>query len=345
MRTRFFSAFRGEVLAVKNHGTSDEEAFAMAHEGATLLERYRVSQDRSLLEMAEQQLQRALARDPGFPFAMFTHGVALEYLGNHEGAIDRFTRLAERYPEYEAEDVVYNLATSELCTYKPEGYRSAAKRFAALAERTQSAEMKALAHASLATTYSHMLIDAYSSQNAAEIAKYEPLVFQHVDAAQRLAGRARQDDWRVLEARWLSHNATGVAKMYEGLHMAKSLAPATRALALFAAADGEFETALRYSPANPDVLSNIGTLWLLRWRVDKQAESLQRSREVWLNVIVFRPKTDFPLYRLGQVERRLGNTAVAADALTRALACPFREVDDAKIAAELDRAKAGEVSD
>src|SRR5215467_6526048 len=123
---------------MKNHGTSDEEAFAMAHEGATLLEHYRVSQDRSVLEMAEQHLQRALARDPGFPFAMFTHGVALEYLGDHKGAIDHFTRLAERYPEYQTEDVVYNLATSELCTYKPEGYRSAATRFAALVDRTRS---------------------------------------------------------------------------------------------------------------------------------------------------------------------------------------------------------------
>jgi len=330
---------------VKNHGTSDEEAFAMAHEGATLLDRYRVSQDRSLLEMAEQHLQRALARDPGFPFAMFTHGVALEYLGDHKGAIDRFTRLAERYPEYQSEDVVYNLATSELCMYKTEGYRSAAKRFAALVERTQSSEMKALAHASLAMTYSQMLIDAYSSQNAAEIAKYEPLVSQHMDGAQRHAGRGRHDDWRVLEARWLSHNATGLAKMYEGQYTVKAGGPTTRALALFVAASGEFETALRYSPANPDVLSNMGTLWLFRWRADRQSESLQRSREVWLTVMAFRPKTDFPCYRLGQVERRLGNRTAAVDALTRALACPFREVEDAKINAELERAKTDDSSD
>jgi len=330
---------------VKNHGTSDEEAFAMAHEGATLLDRYRANQDRSLLKMAEQHLQRALARDPGFPFAMFTHGVALEYLGDHNGAIARFTRLAERYPDYQIEDVTYNLATSELCTYKEEGYRNAAARFAALVETSQSAEMKALAHASLATTYAHMLIDAYSGQNAGEIAKYEPLVPRHAAAAQRLARRARQDDWKTLEASWLSHNAIGVAKMYQGQYAAKTLGSITSALDLYVAANDQFEASLRYAPANPDVQSNIGTLWLFKWRADGLSASLERSREVWLAVSMLRPETDFPVYRLGQVERRLAHKTAAIEALTRALARPFREVEDAKIATELDKANAGDVTD
>jgi tetratricopeptide (TPR) repeat protein len=286
---RFSSNYDREAEAVKErHGTSDEEAFAMAHEGATLLDRYRVSQDRSLLVMAERHLQRAVARDPGFPFAVFTHGVALEYLGDHKGAIESFTRLAERYPDYQAEDVVYNLATSELCTYKPEGYRSAATRFTSLADRTRSAEMKALAHASLAMTYSQMLPAIYGGQDVSEIAKYELLVARHAETAERLASGARQDDWRVVEAHWLSHNAVGFTRMYQGQYVGKGGGQTTIATAHFDTADSEFEAALRYSPANPDVQSNRGTLWLMRWRIDRRAESLERSRELWLNMALLR---------------------------------------------------------
>jgi tetratricopeptide (TPR) repeat protein len=327
-------------------GTEDSRAFALAHEGATLLENYRKTQDVALLDLAETHLREALGRDPGFAFALFTHAVAAEYLGNHALAIDELRRLQRQRPDYEPEKVTYNLATSNLTTYTDTGYTEAEKLYGELARKSASREMRALAEASLAMLAAQRLVAAVDAGQDAGVEQQAEELQKHADIAEPVL-RQSFEDWRLQEARWLLANARGVAKLYEGDHLRKrSIEPKT-VEARFKEAEEHFGAALRSSPANADVLANLGTLWLTRWRVSGQLASLDQAREFFTRVTKIRPRGDFAYYRLGQVERRAGNFPAAIAALEKARDVKegYREVPREKIEEELERARFGDAHD
>jgi tetratricopeptide (TPR) repeat protein len=115
---------------------------------------------------------------------------------------------------------------------------------------------------------------------------------------------------------------------------------------MFDDADAEFHRALRFFPEQPDVLSNLGTLWLYRWRVGNHPESsLERARTLLARVVEKRPLIDFGHFRMGQVLRRLGDFDSAAESLQRALAAPFHELPTSRISDELELANAHDPRD
>jgi tetratricopeptide (TPR) repeat protein len=321
-------------------GTPNERAFALAQEGTTLLHKYLESYNSKALELAEQRLQTAIDLDPAYAFAWFNRGIALEYLGNHQEAIHQFRHLQEYFPTYESEEVAYNLATAYLCQYEPDSYRQAETLFAELARTSSRPEILGLAHASLATVFAQTLVVVLTGEAPEEEAdSVELRVRQHVREATLQIERLNTSDPRAREAQWLVHNALGLVNMYRGQQVVKRGGLTSHSGRLFSEAEREFELALTNSPRNLDVLSNLGTLWLFRWKAQQEdhPELLERSRQFWTQVIQARPRMSFAYYRLGQVERRLGNFAKSVEALNRALEA-FPEVPEEKVRAELQLA-------
>ncbi len=167
-------------------GTADSRAFALAHEGATLLERYRKLGDTASLDLAERHLREAVGRDPAFSFALFTHAVATEYLGNHAVAIEEFSRLRRQQPTYHPDDVTYNLATSYLTSYTEDGYDRAHELFLSLAKTSKRPAMQALAYASLANVAAHRLADAVRASNADGVANHGRETDRYANDTERL---------------------------------------------------------------------------------------------------------------------------------------------------------------
>lgn len=326
---------------VPEPGTTDEHAFALTQEGASLLEDYSERQDVSALERAEQRLREAMAHDPGSPFALFLHAVALEYLGDHRDAVAEFSLLRERHPDFQSSEVIYNLATSHLTTYTDEGYGEAVPLFEQLAQLDRPPIIRALALASLATAYAQMAANAEHANTDRELRDLVVLTDRNSSLADAVAAELDHKDRKVREARWLAANARGVARMSLGRHLHRHLDARTAAQGEFDAADREFDGALRIDPGNLDVLSNRGTLLLYRWQSepDERPDLLITASQMYQRVVAGRPYINYGYYRLGQIERRLGRFTEAVASLQKALDARYLEIEPDIIRKELRAAQ------
>jgi len=328
-------------------GTSDDRAFALAHEGSILLDRYAEEHDVGLLRQAETHLRAAAERDPSFAFALFTHGAALESLGDVQAAIDRFDHLRNRFPDYNPDLVTYNLATAHLCLYRSSAYDQAEPLFIELTQESTRQDVRMLAFAGLATVYALRMVKiAGRPDREADIRSFQAKIEDYADRAGRIVQERPQRDWYADEAQWQIHNARGIKHMYLALHDFKCDRPRIASETQFDLAQREFESSLRVSPRNLDALSNLGTLHLFRWKVAPadRDDLLEESRKMWLIVVRARPEMSFGHFRLGQVERRRGDFVTARDALNRSLSV-FQEVEEAEVRKELALAEASDSSD
>lgn len=300
--------------------TKSWKALARLTNGINLLDSYESSRDLNLLTQAEEQLVSAKQIDPSYRAATFYLGVTREMLGKHDIAAREFENLLAGTGSQDPE-LFYNLGLAYFHQYKPAAYEKAVeylKRAADEARQRMSKDRKEtkraygivlLSRSVLAQVYAHMTILTEPTPTPEFNERAESYFRLAVEEARatldELNEKGKELDKKIFsDVGWGAHNAHGVTLMYKGRRVED--------VQCLEGAIGEFQKALRYSPDNYRMLSNLGSANLFLARLTKRedesktAHHLGEARLIFDKVLELRPHYDFAYCRLADIFLEMG---------------------------------------
>lgn len=295
-----------------NIGATRWEALQALHVGLEEFQLFKDDQSTlSHIQLAQQQLERSLALDPGYSLAKYNLSLLLLAMGEFERARDYLKELSTS-----AEDAQirlranYNYGVALFHLSQDWAYEQAAKVFQELLRTGENGQLDHLIRSTLSTTYAKMAMrrpkekEALVSQSLAEADK----------ALEDIESRRRK------------------SKGFEKTHAFKETMANTLAAKGFAYMVSEkYEQAIEYFKesirAHPGSLSSMLGLGEAYFRSGRKDEALNTFKKA----AVQSPMSGYTSYRLGNIYREMGEHEKAIDALQRAPAHAYARLTLGKI--------------
>jgi tetratricopeptide (TPR) repeat protein len=287
------------LLHFNNVGTTCWNALHALHDGLEEIQLFRDDHlTQSHIQVAQQQLERALSIDPGYSLAKYNLSLLLLTIGEFDKARDYLKELSDS-----AEDAQlrlranYNYGVALFHLSQDWAYEQAVKVFQDLLTKVKNDQLDQLIRGTLSTTYAKMALRHPKEKKT--------LVRQSLDEADRVLedievyrrkrkGFEKTHDYEETKANALA--AKGFAHM---------------ALEKYKQAIEYFQQAVRTHPASPSCLLGLGEAYFRSGDKDKALDSFKKAA-------VQSPLSGYTNYRLGKLYREMGEHEKAIETLQRA---------------------------
>jgi tetratricopeptide (TPR) repeat protein len=340
-----------------NTGTSNRAAFELLTQALEDIDSYQKYRRLSALQSAEHSLTAALDKDPDYLGALFYRGIVCDLAGRPADAPPYFERVIQGAPSKEIHDEArYNWGVAKYHQYSQVFLVEAKKAFQDVIGATSDPVLRELARANLGQAHA-MMMHPSSKQRAAHQAgqpftSVHPTLAQEYKAAVKtaetcLANLQKSDlsgSERTVAIRAAAENALGMAEMYYADYVLSDtperLMRATKARDQFLKA----QQIAKDDWANTcDLASAHFRRFLWCKDVTERDIAFTEAKRLLGRVLTdLRPNYGFAYYELGRMLRCHGDFHDSVEALEKALAVDerYRDVSEAKVKSEIDRANA-----